>query len=134
MREFLESEIVLNIYEDGNIFTEHWPIEYIGVQPGQLDSTKYNPSYSVTYAKYALSNYFQFSENQNEIELIDPTPILYYGIVDTVIIDARFVFPDSVVIEKDETLTVTSIRKLYTFDGYKTVKVTTKYKRYTKLT
>ncbi len=132
--EILESEIVLNIYEDANIFTERWPIEYIGVKPGQLDSTIYNPSYSVTYAEYALSNYFQFDENQNKIELIDPTPILYYGVVDTIIIDARFVFPDSIVIEEDETLTVTSRRKLYTFYGYMTVQVTASYKRYTKVT
>lgn len=125
-----ESEISLRIYEDSKIFTEHWPIEYISVKPEEeIDSTIYNPSYTLDYAKYAITSYFQFGENQEVIELIDPEPILNNGIIDT-----RFVFPDSIIIEDGDIISLISTRKLYTFNGYLTVQIIAKYKRYSKFT
>lgn len=128
--EIFESEISLRIYEDSKIFTEHWPIEYIGVKAEEeIDSTIYNPSYTLDYAKYAITSYFQFGENQDVIELIDPEPILNNGVIDT-----RFVFPDSIIIEDDDIIAVISTRRLYTFNGYLAVQIVAKYKRYSKLT
>ncbi|WP_157491211.1 hypothetical protein [Flammeovirga sp. SJP92] len=124
--EIVNAGISLMINENSNLFTEHWPIEYIGVEPGvAFDSTKYYPSYTLDYARYAITSLFQFDDSQKVIDLINPEPVISNGVA-----DARFVFPDQIDVE-DDLIIVTSTRNLYTFKGYVKTQITAKYKRYT---
>ena len=107
-------------------FTEHWPIEYIGVSDF-FDSTRYDPSYSINYARYAIISEFKFSENNRELILIEAEPILDPN---TGVVDKRFVFPDLIQIELDNSLRIVSTRNLFTFDGYKEVRIVARYRRY----
>lgn len=124
--EIARAFIELNIFEDSNIFLEHWPIEYIGVPAGEeLDSTQYKSHYSLNYARYAIASYFDFDAETNHITLIDPEPVIdYTGKVDT-----RFVFPESIKMVTDDVVEAISIRNLYTKDGYVTVEITANYQR-----
>ena len=127
--EISKSKIELRINDDLNLFTEHWPIEYISNTGKEFDSSRYNPDYSISYAHYAFGGVFQFDEDLTTIELINKTPLISNGVVDT-----RFVYPTSVKIESDNTITVTTLRKLYTSEGYLSVKIVARYRRYTQVT
>lgn len=127
--EISKSGIELRINDELNLFTEYWPIEYISNTGQEFDSSRYDPDYSISYAHYALGDAFQFNEDLTAIELLNKTPMISNGIVDT-----RFVYPSAVKIESDDTITVTTQRKLYTSEGYLSVKIVARYRRYTQVT
>lgn len=127
--EIRKSEIELRITNDLNLFTEYWPIEYLSNTGPQFDSSRYDPNYSISYAHYALGDSFLFNEDLTAIELVNKNPVISNGVVDT-----RFAYPTEVKIESDNTITVTTLRKLYTSEGYLSVKIMARYRRYTQVT
>lgn len=125
----LNAQIELRINENSNLFSELWPVEDIMATVEEFDSTTYYPTYVINYALFALGNRFHFVENYTAIELINREPAFNRGTA-----DPRVVFPDSIKIEEDGIITVISTRNIFTFNGYMTVEIVAKYRRYTKIT
>ncbi|MEM6644483.1 MAG: hypothetical protein AAF616_16000 [Bacteroidota bacterium] len=124
--EFLESQITISIYEDAYFFTEHWPIEYISCYQNQFDSSRYQSSYSIAYARYALSNEFEFNSDQSALNLIGAEPVRDPN---TGSVDQRFAIPIIINVEAENMLSVVTDRYLFTMDGYKKVRITAQYER-----
>ena len=125
----LNAQIELRINENSNLYSDLWPVEDIMATVEEFDSTTYYPTYVINYALFVLGNRFHFVENYTAIELINREPAFNRGTA-----DPRVVFPDSIKIEEDGIITVISTRNIFTFNGYMTVEIVAKYRRYTKIT
>jgi hypothetical protein len=121
--EILNAKIEIRITEDYNLFEERWPNAYITVPRGEVfDSSAYHSTYTVLYALYAIHSEFQFSHDLKSIILDYPNGTEYYSLL--------VPFPESIEIGINDTLKVTTNRMLYTYYGWKGVKITAKYIRY----
>jgi hypothetical protein len=125
--EISNSGLELRILNTSNqFFEEKWPVENIVIPGGEIfDSTIYHPAYSVYYAIYSNTSSCRIDADYKSIELLEdfqqnPTNTL--------------ISVESITIEENEILKVTSIRKLYTMNGWIKTKIESRYKRYTTTT
>jgi hypothetical protein len=121
------AELELRILEgDQHLFSEEWPVEYISLTRGSVfDSTRFDPSYSIGYAFYGYSTFGTFSSDFNSITLL---PRSFNDDVNTL------VNIESVFFKVNERVEVTAVRRFFTFNGWKTTRIVSGYKRYTKVT
>jgi hypothetical protein len=108
------------VSKDKFYFMHSWP-EQIVCCP---EPAGYNPSSTVNYARQGVLRIFSLDEANNRLEIH----------ADTYQVAERFVFPSSVTIEGAEIIKIVFTKKLYTSAGWKTVTITTTYKRYTMVT
>ncbi|MCC9136461.1 hypothetical protein ACFSKU_06380 [Pontibacter silvestris] len=120
IEELPNAELDLRIYgrtnkhsENSFLFTQFWPEQYIS--EGDI--------LFVDYALQAVGRYFKFDQTVNTL-LITPNE-------DTTVSLDRFPLPQAVTIEDNDQIEVIISKLLYTSDGWKTVTITTLYKRYT---
>lgn len=123
-KEILGAGLELLVIEASeNLFEEKWPVEYISVPRGEVfDSTSYHPSYTINYANYANAVMCQFDENYKSINLLSG---FYQNSTN------KLIGIESISLEENEIIKVTSIRKLYTIGGWTTTRIVSKYKRFT---
>ena len=123
-KEILNAGLELRIIESGkNLFEEKWPVEYIGVPRGEkFDSTSYHPSYTINYANYANPALCQFENNYKSIKLVSD---LYQNSTN------KLIAVESISLEENEIIKVTTIRKLYTIKGWIKTRIVSQYKRFT---
>jgi hypothetical protein len=121
------AKLELRILEgDQHLFTEAWPVEYISLTRGSVfDSTRFDPSYSIGYALYGYGTFVMFSSDFNSITLL---PRSFNDEVNTL------VNIESVFFKVNERVEVTEVRRFFTFNGWKTTRIVSVYKRYTKVT
>jgi hypothetical protein len=114
------------INENGLLFEEKWPVEHITIPQGEtFDPSSYHPSYVINYALYINQGLSKFGDDYQSIEFLGE---IQQNSTNTLI------SIESITIEEDETIKVTSIRKLYTMNGWITTKIESRYKRYTIIT
>lgn len=125
--EVNNAKIEIRLENENKLFIERWPIEWLGVGSGEIDSSKYDSSISYSYAHYSITSEFEFANSDQQISLID-TELIYdnYGRV-----DRRFAFPESIIIDNDDIIIVITNRYLYTSSGYLQSRITARYKRFT---
>jgi hypothetical protein len=112
--------------ENKQLFEEKWPVESIVIPEGEtFDSNSYHSSYVIYYALYTNHNLSRINNDYQSIELLGE---IEKNSTNTLI------SIESIIIEENETLKVTSIRKLYTMMGWITTKIESRYKRYTIIT
>lgn len=122
-----EAKLELRILEfSQHLFTEAWPVEYISLLRGSVfDSTRFDPSYRILYALYGYGTFFDFSKDLKSLQLVPR------GAEDDVNTLVGF---ESVNVEAGERIKVTELRRFFTFNGWKTARIVSVYKRYTKVT
>ena len=130
-RNYLELRIYSpSKYSSSNtfLFTQWWPEQYIKFYESNEDwmgeLADYNPTGIVNYAMQGVVRYFSFSPDLKQI-VVNPS---------TVEDPFRWVRPESVTINADDTIQIVNKRRLYTSAGVKDVVITTVYKRYTIVT
>ncbi|MBV6646643.1 MAG: hypothetical protein KI790_14395 [Cyclobacteriaceae bacterium] len=111
------------------IFSEAWPIETIIGWEENMDSTVYYENLTVIYALGVTASSFDFEDDFTTIKLREVRNVIVNNEI-----DYRFVFPEQITIQDDNTVLVKSYRRIYTSEGFKQVQVTAIYKRYTKVT
>lgn len=111
------------VNKDNFLFIPFWPEQLIG--NGLLPAT-YDPSLVVHYLRQALTYTFTFDEPNARLNVKagqqPQTGTIQYS------------FPAAVTVEAPDTIELEFSKKLYTSAGWKTVTVTTVYKRYTMAT
>jgi hypothetical protein len=112
--------------ENEQLFEEKWPVESIVIPQGEIfDSNSYHSSYIINYALYINPSLCRFTDDYQSIELIGE---IQQNSTNTLI------SIESIIIEENETIKVTSVRKLYTMIGWITTKIESRYTRYTIIT
>ena len=113
----------IHITEGNFLLLQFWPEQYIG---HDIEPAGYDSSLAVNYAKQGVTRTFSLNAANTNIQVnADTTPK-----PDPV----RFPFPAAVTIEGKDTVKIVFSKKLYTSTGWKTVSITTTYKRYTMTT
>jgi len=120
--EIARAELELRIYSNNNfLFEEKWPVEYISNSSGEIvDST-----YTINYALYCNIESFQFTDDYKSLQLQGSLNQASVNTLKSI---------ESIVVEENEIIKVTTIRKLYTKKGWITTKIESRYKRYTTAT
>lgn len=115
---------ILNEYE--LFYDEMWPVENSQrLRYKEIISSTYPPIINPYYDTFSNGFISQFDDDFKSIRLLrdiqnDPKNTL--------------ISIESIIIEENETIKVTSIRKLYTDKGWITTKIESRYKRYTNIT
>jgi hypothetical protein len=115
-RAFLELRILDQPY---HLFSLWWPEQYLSESH---DINKPN----INYANQGIGFRFNFTNDFNKI-ILDTTDVTSEQA-------SRFVVPESVIILKDDIIKVVFNESVYTEFGWKTIRVTTTYQRYTSIT
>lgn len=125
--EILNSGLELRILnEKEQLFEEQWPVEYISIPRGEIfDSSRYHTTYSINYALYINHGFCIIDKDHKSIKLLDDIEKNSIN---------KLISIESILIEENEIIEVTSIRKIYTINGWITTKIKSRYKRYTKMT
>ena len=108
------------------LFVQWWPEQYIWVNNKRWEgeSLDYQPGLIVNYAMQGSTRRFSFSPDLKQITVqSDETQNSF-----------RWVKPESVTVNADNTIQVVNKRRLYTSAGVNDVVITTLYKRYTMIT
>ncbi|MFA8433553.1 MAG: hypothetical protein ACEPOZ_03455 [Marinifilaceae bacterium] len=121
------SSLEIRILNDQKqLFEEKWPVETILTPSGgTLDPGSYHSSYSILYALYINPFTCRFDDDFKSIHLLED---IRKNSTNTLI------SIESIIIEGNKTIKVTTIRKLYTKKGWITTKIESRYKRYTIIT
>jgi len=115
---------VLNTNEQ--LFEEKWPVETITIPRGEIfDSTSYHPTYSIYYAIHINPSFCRFDDDYKSIQLLEDFQQDWTNTLISI---------ESIIIEENEIIKVTTIRKLYTLRGWIKTKIESRYKRYTIIT
>jgi len=125
--EILNAGLELRISEDnGNLFEEAWPVEYISMPRGEeFDSTSYHSTYTILYAMHMNGLLCQFDDNFKSINLLGDLQKNSTN---------KLVSIESITIEEVEIIKVVTIRELYTMNGWITSKIESRYRRFTIIT
>lgn len=124
--EIARSGLEIRIYNDYSFsFEEKWPVEYFIPGNAKVDSTSYQSTFTINYALYCNVASFQFADHYKSIQLLGNLNQADVNTLKSV---------ESIVIEENEIIKVTTIRKLYTKKGWVTTKIESRYKRYTSIT
>jgi hypothetical protein len=100
------------------LFSQFWPEQYFS--PGS-EPPAYDPTIVVHYARQGVVRRFKVDNARKQISLLP----------DEGAVDPRFVRPDLITIEANSRVEVITHKRLYTHAGWKTVRITTLYERYT---
>ncbi|MFD2574230.1 hypothetical protein ACFSUS_26585 [Spirosoma soli] len=129
--DLTSSDLEINIIDKGKhveertfLFTQTWPEQYVHAPFSTREPTAYDPNLIVNYARQPATRKFDFDRSIRIIQIRpDQKPIAS----DTV----RFAPPEAVTVEGKGYIKVVNRKRLYTRDGWKTVRVETLYERYT---
>jgi len=125
--EILKAGLEIRIIEDNrHLFEEAWPVEYISIPRGEVfDSTVYHPTYIINYALCLTGRFCKFNDNYESIQLLENFQQNSTN---------KLIRIESIMIEDNEIIKVSTIRKLYTIKGWITTKIESRYIRYTMIT
>lgn len=121
--EILNSGLEIRIINDNeHLFEEKWPVETIVIPRGEtFDPTRYHSTYNILYASYINPSTCRFEDDLKSIQLLGDVQVNSTN---------KLINIESIIIEENEILKVTTIRKLYTMKGWITTQIESRYKRY----
>lgn len=121
----LEIKIIAKdrITEPGkHIFNEKWPVAHVSYRGEEVsDTARYHDTYFIMYAMKLIGGSCQFEDNNSTIILGEP----YINE------SSALISFESIDVDENDIITLVTLRKLYTIDGWVVTRITSKYKRYT---
>ncbi|MCZ4694600.1 hypothetical protein [Ancylomarina euxinus] len=119
-----ESRLGIRILEnDYHYFEEMWPMVSSQVRRDEVyDPNKVYSTYALSYDSYYNMSTCLFNNDYTSIQLLRD---VQKDSVNTLI------SIESIIIEANEVIKVTAVRKLYTIEGWHTCQIESRYKRYT---
>ncbi len=113
-------------YKPDALFAYSWPIESFNIPLGLImDSSSYQSDYVLNYNFYGMVLKCEFNDDFSSLRLLDELEINTPNTLVSI---------ESITTVGPDIIEVTALRKLYTINGFVTMRIVSQYQRYTRIT